>query len=153
MSLIDTWAATGAGAFSLSENALYTLEAWKICFDRLSDDGLFTVSRWYNPKNLGETGRAVSLAVGTLLESGVTKPADHMAMVSSGTIATLILSRKPLPQSPNRKKERGKPSEMLTFQLRWPGFWRKKLPPKIMKNWQMYTNCGMGIYCLATNLF
>jgi len=30
MSLIDTWAATGAGAFSLSENALYTTEAWEV---------------------------------------------------------------------------------------------------------------------------
>ena len=30
MSLIDTWAATGAGAFSLSENGLYTTEAWSV---------------------------------------------------------------------------------------------------------------------------
>ena len=29
MSLIDTWAATGAGAFSLSENGLYTVEGWQ----------------------------------------------------------------------------------------------------------------------------
>jgi spermidine synthase len=28
MSLIDTWAATGAGAFTLSENGLYTVEGW-----------------------------------------------------------------------------------------------------------------------------
>ena len=27
MSMVDTWAATGAGAFALSENALYTVEA------------------------------------------------------------------------------------------------------------------------------
>src|SRR5690606_37100186 len=33
MSLIDTWAATGAGAFSLSENALYTVEAWQTFFN------------------------------------------------------------------------------------------------------------------------
>src|SRR4029077_14167619 len=35
MSLIDTWAATGAGAFSLSENALYTVEAWTTILERL----------------------------------------------------------------------------------------------------------------------
>ena len=29
MSLIDTWAATGAGAFTLTENGLYTVEAWR----------------------------------------------------------------------------------------------------------------------------
>jgi hypothetical protein len=30
MSLIDTWAATGAGAFTLTENGLYTVEAWHL---------------------------------------------------------------------------------------------------------------------------
>ena len=29
MSMIDTFAATGAGAFSLSENGLYTVEGWR----------------------------------------------------------------------------------------------------------------------------
>jgi spermidine synthase len=35
MSLIDTWAATGAGAFTLTENGLYTVEAWERFLDRL----------------------------------------------------------------------------------------------------------------------
>jgi spermidine synthase len=95
MSLIDTWAATGAGAFSLSENALYTVDAWEIFIDRLSEDGIFTVSRWYNPQNLGETGRVVSLAVASLLRRGVTHPADHIAMVTTGRISTLLLSKRP----------------------------------------------------------
>ena len=49
MSLIDTWAATGAGAFSLSENGLYTLEGWRAFLKALNDDGVFTVSRWFSP--------------------------------------------------------------------------------------------------------
>lgn len=96
MSLIDTWAATGAGAFSFTENGLYTVEAWRLFLDRLADDGLFTVSRWHNPDNLGETGRVISLAVATLLESGVAAPAEHLAMVSAGNVSTLIVSRAPL---------------------------------------------------------
>ena len=95
MSLIDTWAATGAGAMTLSENSLYTVEAWKLFIDRLADDGLFTVSRWYDRRNLGETGRLVSLAVMALLEMGVSNPADHLALVTQGNIATLILSKSP----------------------------------------------------------
>jgi hypothetical protein len=95
MSLIDTWAATGAGAFSLSENALYTVEAWTTILARLDDDGIFTVSRWYSPENLGETGRVVSLAVATLLEMGVEEPRRHLAMVTSGRIATTLVSRTP----------------------------------------------------------
>ena len=36
MSLIDTWAATGAGAFTLTENGLYTVEAWQRFLGRLN---------------------------------------------------------------------------------------------------------------------
>ncbi|MGH7806453.1 MAG: hypothetical protein ACREQJ_19040, partial [Candidatus Binatia bacterium] len=96
MSLIDTWASTGAGAFSLSENALYTVEAWRLFLDRLTDDGLFTVSRWYSPEHMGETGRLLSLAVASLLSLGVADPAAHLAMVTSGYVSTLIVSRSPL---------------------------------------------------------
>jgi spermidine synthase len=96
MSLIDTWAATGAGAFSLSENGLYTVEAWQNFIGHLADDGIFTVSRWYNPRNLGETGRLVSLATAALLSSGASHPADHIAMVVGGRIATLVVGRRPL---------------------------------------------------------
>ena len=49
MSMVDTWAATGAGAFSLSENGLYTVEGWKTFLSALSPNGLFTVSRWHSP--------------------------------------------------------------------------------------------------------
>jgi hypothetical protein len=93
MSLVDTWAATGAGAFSLSENNLYTVEAWKTFLSRLSDSGLLTVSRWYNPSNLGETGRLLSLAVAASLASGIREPEKHIALVTINNLATLILSR------------------------------------------------------------
>ena len=96
MSLIDTWAATGAGAFTLSENGLYTIEAWRIFLDRLSPEGVFTVSRWYAPGEVNETGRMVSLAVATLLDLGVTEPQRHLFLASTDNIATLIVSRSPL---------------------------------------------------------
>lgn len=95
MSLTDTWAATGAGAFSLSENVLYTVEAWRIFLDRLASGGILTVSRWFSASDLGETGRIVSLATATLLEAGVRRPADHIAMAACGNVSTLLLSREP----------------------------------------------------------
>jgi len=95
MSLIDTWAATGAGAFTLSENALYTREAWKIFLDRLDEEGIFTVSRWYHPKRLGETGRIISLATAALLDHGIKDPSRHVAMITVGNVATLLLSTHP----------------------------------------------------------
>jgi hypothetical protein len=99
MSLIDTWAATGAGAYSLSENGLYTIEAWKVFLSRLSDNGVFTVSRWHNVSELGETGRVISLAVATLFEMGIKNPRDHIALVSSRNISTLIISKSPLQEA------------------------------------------------------
>ena len=96
MSLIDTWAATGAGAFTLSENGLYTVDAWRIFFRRLSPSGVFAVSRWYSPENINETGKIVSLAVATLFDLGVSEPRRHIFLASAGHIATLIVSRSPL---------------------------------------------------------
>lgn len=96
MSLIDTWAATGAGAFSLSENTLYTVEAWSTFLNRLTDNGLFTVSRWHRADDAGETSRVLSLAMATLFQMGAKNPADHIAMVSVGPVSTLILGRNPL---------------------------------------------------------
>ena len=95
MSLVDTWAATGAGAFTLSENGLYTVDAWTIFLGRLTDNGVFTVSRWYSPSDANETGRLVSLAAATLFKLGVTEPRRHVFLAASGSIATLIVSRSP----------------------------------------------------------
>jgi SAM-dependent methyltransferase len=96
MSLVDTFAATGAGAYSLSENGLYTVDAWRIFLDSLTPNGVFTVSRWYAPGNVNETGRIVSLASATLFRLGVTDLRQHIFLAASGNIATLVVSRSPL---------------------------------------------------------
>lgn len=96
MALVDTWAATGAGAFTLSENGLYTIDAWTIFLDHLTRNGVFTVSRWYSPDNVNEAGRMVSLATATLFKLGIAEPRGHIFVAGSGHIATLIVSRAPL---------------------------------------------------------
>ena len=78
MSLVDTWAATGAGAFSLSENGLYTTQGWRHFLSALTPNGIFTVSRWFNPNDITETGRLVSLAAAALREEGIDQPQDHL---------------------------------------------------------------------------
>ena len=95
MSMIDTWAATGAGAFSLSENGLYTLEGWRAFLKALNNNGIFTVSRWYSPSNINETGRMIGLAAAALMDSGVKDVRPHLFVASTGTIATLVLSKAP----------------------------------------------------------
>jgi predicted membrane-bound spermidine synthase len=45
--MVDTWAATAAGAFALTENNLYTIEAFEDYANHLNDDGILTMTRWY----------------------------------------------------------------------------------------------------------
>jgi hypothetical protein len=95
MSLIDTWAATGAGAFTLTENGLYTLEGWRVFLDTLKPGGVFSVSRWFLPAQVSETSRLVALAVGALLDRGAKRPAEHLIMLARASVATLIVSTEP----------------------------------------------------------
>jgi len=81
ISLIDTWAATAAGAFVLSENSLYTVEAWTLFLTRLNPHGVLTVSRWYFPDRPAEMYRATSLAAASLKQLGVEHPRNHIAIV------------------------------------------------------------------------
>lgn len=94
-SLIDTWAATGAGAFSLSENSLYTVDAWRIFLNRLTDDGVFTVSRWYSPDRLDETARLVSLAAASLFDLGINEPEKYILLGAHQRVATIIVGHRP----------------------------------------------------------
>jgi len=95
MSLIDTWASTGAGAFALSENGLYTVEAWEIFIKNLSDHGVFTVSRWSKDTN-SEFVRTLSVAKAALFNLGVQDTKPHIAIIHSGLISTIVVSKSPL---------------------------------------------------------
>jgi len=96
MSMIDSWAGTTAGAYTISANPLYTVNGWKRFISRLTPDGVFTVSRWYHPEHLDEAGRVLSLAMATLMEMGESKPAEHLYLAANGKLSTLIVGRAPL---------------------------------------------------------
>jgi hypothetical protein len=95
MSLIDTWASTGAGAYSLSENGLYTVDAWEIFVNRVEKDGIFTVSRWWHPQSPGETTRMCAVAFELLWRMGVEDPRKHIILLQTRSVATLLLSPTP----------------------------------------------------------
>ena len=63
ISLIDTWAATAAGGLTLTENRLYTVEAWGDFYRALKPRGMLSVSRWYDADtHRGEFYRLVAIA-------------------------------------------------------------------------------------------
>jgi hypothetical protein len=98
MTLVDTWASTGAGAFALSENSLYTVEAFREYFDHLKPDGMVAITRW-EFRQPREALRVVSVAMQALHESGVPNPARNFIVVSEGAldedgIPVVVLAKK-----------------------------------------------------------
>ncbi len=85
-----------AGAFTLSENNLYTVEAFKDYWDHLTPDGILTVSRFIFER---ETLRLVSLGLELLKQEGVTDPAAHMTVIKERGLANFMLKRTPFTES------------------------------------------------------
>lgn len=81
MTLVDTWASTSAGAFALSENNLYTTEAFREYFEHLKPDGIIAVTRWefQEPR---EALRVVSVAMNALRQLGVQDTSHHFIIVA-----------------------------------------------------------------------
>jgi hypothetical protein len=88
-SLVDTWAATAAGAYTLTENSLYTAEAFGEYLDHLTDTGVLTITRW-----VFDGLRLVSLAQEACAERGL-DPARHIAVVRHDRVATFLLKKNP----------------------------------------------------------
>jgi hypothetical protein len=100
--LVDTWASTAAGAFALSENNLYTTQAFTDYLRHLTDDGLMAFTRWgFVPPR--ESLRVVSLAMAALKGLGENDPASHVIVLREdlqklrgwGTKDTILISRRP----------------------------------------------------------
>jgi hypothetical protein len=78
--LVDTWAATAAGAFVLTENNLYTVEAFKDYFSKLRPDGILTITRW-NLEPPQQDVRLVSITRAAMTEMHLSSPERCMMVV------------------------------------------------------------------------
>jgi SAM-dependent methyltransferase len=98
VSLIDTWAATAAGGLTLTENRLYTVEAWQDFYRALKPGGMLSVSRWYEPSShRGEFYRLVAIAAAALQRDGVpaTQLSRHIIAVNVENIVTVMTRPEP----------------------------------------------------------
>jgi hypothetical protein len=98
--LVDTWASTAAGAFALSENNLYTTDAFRDYLLHLTDDGVVAFTRWgFDPPR--ESLRLISLAIEALSQIGEADPWKHVIVGREGSVEgwgardTVLVSRKP----------------------------------------------------------
>src|SRR5216110_1708611 len=88
-SLVDTWAATAAGAYTLTENTLYTVDAFNDYLDHLTDGGVLTITRW-----MFDGLRLVTLAQDACADRGL-DASTRLAIVRYDRVATFLLSKHP----------------------------------------------------------
>jgi spermidine synthase len=98
MTLVDTWASTAAGAFALSENNLYTSDAFREYFQHLKPDGMIAITRW-EFRQPREALRVVSVAMEALHQLRVANPAQNFMVISDGEldedgIPVVVLAKK-----------------------------------------------------------
>jgi len=88
--LLDSATAASAGVHSLSENHVYTVEAFRDYLGRLRPGGLVAVTRWLKlpPR---DSLKLVATAKRALLESGVGDPGNRMALIRSWNTTTLLI--------------------------------------------------------------
>ena len=98
--LVDTWASTAAGAFALSENNLYTTEAFYDYLSHLTDDGFLAFTRWgFDPPR--ESLRLLTLADEALSRLGQRELFRHVIIAREGSTTgwgakdTVLISRRP----------------------------------------------------------
>lgn len=99
--LVDTWASTAAGAFALSENNLYTRDAFRDYLSHLTDDGVAAFTRWgFDPPR--ESLRLISLGMAALGDLGEHEAWRHVIVGRAGSVQgwgatdTVLIARKPL---------------------------------------------------------
>jgi hypothetical protein len=90
ISLIDSKAASAAGAFALAENNLFTLEAFELYTNRLSNNGIISTSRFMN-----QSPRMVVLGMAALDRMQIETPKKHIALITAKDVCTMLLSRSP----------------------------------------------------------
>ena len=98
ISLSDTYRPITSGAFSLSENYLYTTEAFVDYLNHLAPQGVLMVSRWLQDPPSEEL-RLVGLAIEGLDRLGVSEPWQYLVAIRSWSTMLLLVKREPFAAS------------------------------------------------------
>lgn len=84
-------ATAGATSGALSENYVYTVDAFETCLEHLAPGGLLAVTAWVSlpPR---ATLKLLAMAAEALRRSGVEEPGRRIAMIRNWNTATLLIS-------------------------------------------------------------
>jgi spermidine synthase len=97
LSLTDSFRVVGMGAYSLSENYHYTVEAFEDYYQHLAPGGILSVSRWIQTPP-SEGIRLLSLATAALERLDIKNPEQHMAAIRTFQTITLLVKESPFHQ-------------------------------------------------------
>lgn len=90
INLLESMGSASAGVYAVSENYLFTTEAFMICLDRLKPGGILSVSRWIkNPPR--DNIKLMAMAVEAVEKHGKNHPARSIVMIRSWQTATLLI--------------------------------------------------------------
>jgi spermidine synthase len=90
VSLLDSFATAAAGSLGLSENYLYTVEAFQEYLRHLNAGGFLAITRWLKvpPR---DSLKLFATALSALESSGTAHPEQHLALVRSWRTTTLLV--------------------------------------------------------------
>lgn len=90
LALAGSAPASSTGVYALSENYLYTIEAFEDFYEHLSEDGILSITRWLLPPPR-EGIRIVSLALSALESQGAENPQNRIAVIRSWSTITILV--------------------------------------------------------------
>ncbi len=94
VALIDSFSASSAGLYALSENYLYTVEAFAQYLQHLEPGGILSITRWIKmPPRDGL--KIFATVIEALEQAGITDPGQHLAMIRSWNTSTLLVKNEP----------------------------------------------------------
>ena len=95
LELFDSYSASSAGLYALSESYLYTVEALQAYLNRLEPDGYLAISRWIKlpPR---DTLKLFATAIDALKQLGVERPEEHLLLIRTLQTSTLLIKQSPI---------------------------------------------------------
>lgn len=91
LSGVDTKNLLASGSLALSENYLYTREAFGDYFDHLKPGGAISMMRFGEPEQI----RLANTAAAILRDRGITHPEQHIGLLNTGLLNGVIIRRSP----------------------------------------------------------
>ena len=90
LSMVDSYGASSAGLYALSENYLYTVEAFRQYLRHLRSDGILAISRWVKlpPR---DSLKLFATAMEALKQEGMNAPEMSLVLIRSWQTSTLLV--------------------------------------------------------------